>query len=120
MTTFAHSKRCNPSNAEAFDKWAAASEERSTTAPKAFSAPYGKPTGDDDSYPFTVVGTHHRCMDEYSEDTRYYVMDCSTGRRYYWKHPVSGEIMTWFTIQDASMVAGWLKAGEKSPSVVRV
>lgn len=66
-----------------------------------------------DSYPFMVVGTQHVTMDKPSKETRYYVLDCATGRRFYWKNLVTGHVQTWGDIKDAHFAAQFLSEGNR-------
>lgn len=73
-----------------------------------------------DTYPFMVVGTQHRRMDQVTLNTRWYVMNCATGDRFYGKTPFEGEIITWPDIASAEMVAQQLKDKFQGPCIYRV
>jgi len=66
----------------------------------------------DDTYPFTVVGTMHRRMDEPSSFTRYFILDCNTGARYYVRN-AEGEVRTLVFITTAHEIAARLANGER-------
>ncbi|WP_321875652.1 hypothetical protein [Burkholderia cenocepacia] len=69
-----------------------------------------------DSYPFAVVGCQARMLGDTartSEGTRYYVLDCSTGKRY-----VRGDGCTFFLADTAHEIADAFKRlGPDRPAV---